>query len=282
MSFQVKRGEKVGIIGPNGSGKSTTLKVIAGILQPTSGAVRVEGEIAPLIELGAGFDPDLSVIENIHYYGVMLGRRSEDARGSVDSILNFAGLFDHANEPLKALSSGMVARLGFAIATEVRPDILILDEVLAVGDESFRRRSADRIRQFLEENSTVIVVSHDSNFVRTMTDRALLLEEGSIVADGNSGEVAALYESRINQHVVIEGRSATHLDPETIATLENRLFRGNGTTFDEQKIFVIRDGSKHWVMDSEYLVRNGFDWPHDVTFVEGGVLEHIPEGEAIV
>ena len=282
ISFQVKRGEKVGIIGPNGSGKSTTLKVIAGILQPTSGAVRVDGEISPLIELGAGFDPDLSVVENIHYYSVMLGRRSQEARTSVDRILDFAGLFDHANEPLKALSSGMVARLGFAIATEVRPDILILDEVLSVGDESFRRRSADRIWQFLAERTTVIVVSHDANFVRTMTDRALLLEEGSIIADGNSAEVSALYESRINQHVVVEGRSATHLDAEAITTLENQVFRGNGTTFDEQKLFIIREGRKHWIMDGGYLTRNGIDWPHDVTFVEGGVLENIPEGEPIV
>jgi ABC-type polysaccharide/polyol phosphate transport system ATPase subunit len=282
VSFEVKRGEKVGIIGPNGSGKSTTLKVIAGILKPTSGTVRVQGEMAPLIELGAGFDPDLSVIENIHYYGVMLGRRSFDARASVDSILDFAGLFDHANEPLKALSSGMVARLGFAIATETRPDILILDEVLSVGDESFRRRSAKRIGRFLDERSTVIVVSHDSNFVRTMTDRALLLEEGAIVADGTSAEISALYESRINRHVAAEGRSATHLDAAAIMQLENRVFRGNGTTFEEQKIFIIRQGRKRWIMDSSYLARNGIDWPHDVTFVEGGVMENVPEGEPIL
>jgi ABC-type polysaccharide/polyol phosphate transport system ATPase subunit len=282
VSFQVKSGEKVGIIGPNGSGKSTTLKVIAGILQPTSGTVRVEGEIAPLIELGAGFDPDLSVLENIHYYSIMLGRGSREARKSVDSILDFSGLFDHANEPLKALSSGMLARLGFAIATETRPDILILDEVLSVGDESFRRRSSDRIRKFLEENTTVIVVSHDANFVRTMTERTILLEEGSIIADGPSAEVSAIYESRINQHIVVEGHSATHLDPETIASLDNRVFRGNGTSFDEQKIFVIRDGRKHWIMDSGYLVRNGINWPDDVTFVEGGALEKVPEGEPLV
>jgi ABC-type polysaccharide/polyol phosphate transport system ATPase subunit len=282
VSFQVKRGEKVGIIGPNGSGKSTTLKVIAGILHPTSGRVRVEGEIAPLIELGAGFDPDLSVIENIIYYGVMLGRRRDDAKASVDGILDFAGLFDHANEPLKALSSGMVARLGFAIATETRPDILILDEVLSVGDESFRRRSAARLQRLLDERSTVIVVSHDSNFIRAMTDRALLLEEGEVIADGPATEVSALYESRITRNDAAKSVSAAHLDPATISTLEDRVFRGNGTTWDEQKIFIIKDGQKHWIMDSGFLIRHGIDWPHDVTFVEGGILEGVPEGEPIL
>src|SRR5271170_2725666 len=117
LTFAVSRGEKIGIIGPNGSGKSTTLKLIAGILTPTSGTIRVEGTIAPLIELGAGFDPELSVIENIIYYGVLLGRDRKQIRNEIDGVLDFAGLFDHANEPLKALSSGMVARLGFAMAT---------------------------------------------------------------------------------------------------------------------------------------------------------------------
>ena len=281
VSFKVGAGEKVALIGPNGSGKSTTLKIVAGILTPTSGSVSVNGVVAPLIELGAGFDPDLSVIENIMYYGVLLGRGREEARKSIDGILDFAGLFDHANEPLKALSSGMVARLGFAIATETRPDILILDEVFSVGDESFRRRSAERVRRFWDERSTIIVVSHDTNFVRSMTERALLLEEGSVVADGTADEVTDLYESRIRRNVAAEGHAAAHLDAATIATLEDRVFRGNGTTLDEQKIYIIKGGQKHWIVDSRSLFRYGIDWPHDVTFVEGGVLERVPEGEPV-
>jgi len=282
VTFEVDRGEKVGIIGPNGSGKSTTLKVIAGILKPTSGTVRVQGEIAPLIELGAGFDPDLSVVENIAYYGVMLGRSRAEAKASVDGILDFSGLFDHANEPLKALSSGMIARLGFAIATDKRPDILILDEVLSVGDESFRQRSADRLRRLLDERSTVIVVSHDSHFIRAMTERAILLEEGTVVADGPSYQVSTLYESRIAGKVTGEGRTAAHLTAEMIATMEGRVFRGNGTTFNEQKIFIIRSGRKHWIADGGYLGRNGIDYPQDVTFIEGGILEDVPEGEMLL
>jgi ABC-type polysaccharide/polyol phosphate transport system ATPase subunit len=281
ISFKISAGEKVGIIGPNGSGKSTTLKIIAGILKPTSGSVQVRGEIAPLIELGAGFDPDLSVIENIMYYSVLLGRNREQARASIDGILDFAGLFDHSNEPLKALSSGMVARLGFAIATESRPDILILDEVFSVGDESFRSRSAERISKFWDERSTILVVSHDSGLIRRMTDRAILLEEGHVIADASSDEVSDLYDSRVHSKVASAGHSATQIDAGTIVKLEGRVFRGNGTTWDEQKIFVIENGAKRWVNDGAWLAKHGIDWPHDVTFVEGGVLESIPEGEPV-
>jgi ABC-type polysaccharide/polyol phosphate transport system ATPase subunit len=281
ISFRVGRGEKVAIIGPNGSGKSTTLKLIAGILQPTSGAVRVEGQVSPLIELGAGFDPDLSVIENILYYGVLLGRERQAVRESVDGILDFAGLFDHANEPLKALSSGMVARLGFAIATETRPDILILDEILAVGDESFRRRSSARISKLWDEHSTIIVVSHDTVFVRRMCERAILLEEGSLIVDGNAAEVADLYLDRLGSQVAQVGHSAAHLDRATIAGMEGSVFRGNGSSFEEQKIFLIRDGRKHWIRDANWLARNGVSWPQDVLFVEGGVLADVPEGEPV-
>lgn len=283
ISFRVTRGEKVGIIGPNGSGKSTTLKLMAGILQPTVGTVYVSGDVAPLIELGAGFDPDLSVIENIMYYSVLLGRSKLEARQSIDGVLDFAGLFDHANEPLKALSSGMVSRLAFAIATERRPEILILDEVFSVGDEAFRRKSAERITRFWDEQSTIFVVSHDTNFVRNMTERAILLEEGNLIADGKSGEVTQLYESRIGANLAPGGHSAAHLyiTADTASRFDGKLFRGNGTTWDEQKIFLIKDGRKHWIRDTEWLSRNGIEWPNDVTFVEGGALQEVPEGEPV-
>lgn len=283
VSFHVARGEKVGIIGPNGSGKSTTLKLIAGILRPTEGTIVVEGDVAPLIELGAGFDPELSVIENILYYSVLLGRSKSEARASVDGILDFAGLFDHSNEPLKALSSGMVSRLAFAIATERRPEILILDEVFSVGDEAFRRRSVERITRFWDEHSTIFVVSHDTHFVRRMTERAILLEEGCLIADGTSEDVSRLYESHVAAHGDLGGHSATNVrvTPATVSDFEGKLFRGNGTTWDEQKIFLIKDGAKHWIQDTNWLARNGIEWPQDVTFVEGGALQEVPEGEPV-
>ena len=281
VTFGIEGGEKVGLIGPNGSGKSTTLKLIAGILQPTAGVVRVSGQVAPLIELGAGFDPDLSVVENIQYYGVLLGRERAEAKRSVDDILDFSGLFDHANEPLKALSSGMIARLGFAIATEVRPDILILDEVLSVGDESFRQRSAERLMRFWDERSTILVVSHDMRFIRRMCDRAILLEEGQLIADGPAAKVTDLYEERIGSQIAVTGHSTAHLDAGVIQTMEGALFRGNGTTWDEQKIFIIQDGKKRWIIYGDWLARNGYAWPQDVNFVEQGVLDGVPDGEPI-
>jgi ABC-type polysaccharide/polyol phosphate transport system ATPase subunit len=281
ITFKIGRGEKVGIIGPNGSGKSTTLKLIAGILTPTTGTVRVEGEVAPLIELGAGFDPDLSVIENIIYYGVLLGRDRKDVRNSIDSVLDFAGLFDHANEPLKALSSGMTARLAFAIATQERPDILILDEVLSVGDEAFRRRSQERLETFWDKRSTILLVSHDAHVVRKMCTRALLLDEGLLIADGTASDVGGLYHERIQSAGAPLEHSAVHLDAPAIKAMDGRVFRGTGSTFDEQRVFVIQDGRKHWIRDPNWLPQQGLTWEHDVIFVDGGVLGDVPEGEPI-
>jgi ABC-type polysaccharide/polyol phosphate transport system ATPase subunit len=282
LSFTVRRGEKVGIIGPNGSGKSTTLKLIAGILKPTSGSIRVDGDVAPLIELGAGFDPDLSVVENIMYYGVLLGRSRAQVRAGVDGVLDFSGLFDHANEPLKALSSGMVARLGFALATETRPDILILDEVLSVGDEAFRRKSWERLQRFWDERSTILLVSHEAQAVKRMCDRALLLEEGQLIADGSASEVSDLYLERIGTDVAVVGHSATHLTAEAIQTMEGRIFRGNGSSWDEQRVFIVQGGRKHWVCDPDRLPEIGLRWPQDVIFVDGGVLGGVPEGDVFL
>jgi len=195
ISFSIERGEKVGIVGQNGAGKSTLLKVISGILTLTSGSVDVDGRIAPLIELGAGFDPDLSLRENIIYYGVLLGFSKAQMLSRVARILNFAELTDRANEPLKSLSSGMNARLAFSVATDEHPDILLLDEVLAVGDESFRIKSAARLQELWSEHSTIVVVSHQLDFVTSQCDRALWLLDGRIVADGRPAEIVAAYRN---------------------------------------------------------------------------------------
>jgi ABC-2 type transport system ATP-binding protein len=242
ISLTIRRGEKIGIIGPNGSGKSTLLKVIAGILKPTSGNVRVGGSVAPLIELGAGFDFDLSVIDNIMYYGVLLGHDRDWIRGRIDSILDFAQLYDHATEPLKALSSGMAARLGFAVATESHPDILILDEVLSVGDESFRRRSAERLARFWDERVTVIVVSHEKSFIRSQCERAILLEEGEVLTIDTADVAVNEYERRIGEGSVRTGHAAARFDALTIETMNGRLFRGNGTVLEEPRGAILCDG----------------------------------------
>jgi ABC-2 type transport system ATP-binding protein len=176
VDLVVNAGEKIGIIGSNGSGKSTMLKLICGILKPTTGNLWVKGEIAPLIELGAGFDPDLSVRDNIVLYGVMLGFSRKEMKERVFSILDFAELEDYMFAPVKSLSSGMSARLGFAIATDVQPDILILDEVLSVGDESFKNKCQKRIDKLWDHHTTILVVSHGLEFIQKSCERAIWLD----------------------------------------------------------------------------------------------------------
>lgn len=193
ISLKVDAGEKVGIIGANGAGKSTLLKLICGILRPTHGTVKVKGSIAPLIELGAGFDGELPVLDNILMYGIMLGASRQDMHERTQSILDFAELKDYAHTPVKALSSGMVARLGFAIATDVKPDVLILDEVLSVGDESFKTKSQRRINEFWENNSTILVVSHSLDFIENSCNRAICLNRGKIIFDSSAHDTVRNY-----------------------------------------------------------------------------------------
>lgn len=199
INLVVNAGEKVGIIGANGSGKSTLLKVICSILQPTSGQVRVRGKIAPLIELGVGFDGELSVKDNIVLYGVLMGFLQRDMKARANSILEFADLQNYAYVPVKALSSGMSARLGFAIATDVQPDILILDEVLSVGDESFQDKCKQRINQFWHGNTTVLVVSHALQFIEESCQRAIWLDRGEILFDGSAQEAVSRYLEAVKQ-----------------------------------------------------------------------------------
>lgn len=199
IDLSLNAGEKVGIIGSNGAGKSTLLKLICGILNPSSGSVRVRGQIAPLIELGAGFDTEISVMDNILLYGVMLGYSIAEMRERAREILEFAELQDYALVPVKGLSSGMVARLGFAIATDVQPDILILDEVLSVGDERFRNKSQQRIDKFWNDNATILVVSHGMEFIRRSCQRAIWLDKGKLIFSGSANETVEYYLKHVEK-----------------------------------------------------------------------------------
>jgi ABC-type polysaccharide/polyol phosphate transport system ATPase subunit len=199
IDLSVTAGEKIGIIGANGSGKSTLLKLISGILQPTRGALRVRGHIAPLIELGAGFDTELTVMANIVLYGVLLGFKRSEMLDRAASILEFAELEDYASVPVKALSSGMTARLGFAIATDVQPDILILDEVLSVGDESFKQKCKQRMEQLWDGSATVLLVSHSMEDIHRSCDRAIWLDRGRIRFSGSAADTAEAYLSAVEQ-----------------------------------------------------------------------------------
>ena len=193
VSLEVKRGESLGIIGTNGSGKSTLLKLICGILKPYKGSVKINGTIAPLIELGAGFDMDLTARENIFLNGAVLGYDKEFMKQHFDEIVEFAELKDFLDMPIKNYSSGMAARLGFAIATIVRPDILICDEVLSVGDFAFQQKCEQRMNEMRKEGTTLLYVSHSIDSVKSVCDHALWLDKGVVRMAGDVETVANAY-----------------------------------------------------------------------------------------
>ena len=194
VSFDIARGDIFGLIGFNGAGKSTMLKIIAGVLRPTSGRVTVQGSIAPLIEVGAGFDPELTAKENIFLNGAILGHSHEFLREHFDAILDFAELRDFVNVPVKNFSSGMFARLGFAIATEVRPAILIVDEVLSVGDYQFQQKCEARIRGMIDEGTTILLVSHDISMIKRLCTKVLWLDHGHKKDIGETERICSEYE----------------------------------------------------------------------------------------
>lgn len=199
VSFQVKKGERVAILGLNGAGKSTMLKVIAGVLKATEGKVSRYGVLVPLLELGAGFDPQYTGEENIYLYGAMLGYSKAFLKEKYEEIVAFSELGDFIHVPVKNYSSGMRARLGFSIATLVEPDILILDEVLSVGDVKFRKKSEKRIKEMFAKGITVLFVSHNLPQVRSLCTRAIWLENGQIVEDGPVDTVTEHFEKAVTK-----------------------------------------------------------------------------------
>jgi len=199
VSFDVNAGECLGLIGHNGAGKSTLLKVISNVIKPVEGNVTVNGRIAPLIELSAGFDPELTARENIFLNTSILGFTRKEIEMKYDGIVAFTELEDFINTPLKNFSSGMIARLGFSIATEVNPDILIVDEVLAVGDEYFKKKSEQRILEFKKKGVTILFVSHNLQYVKNICDRVVWLDHGKLKMLGRPAEVIAEYLNSLNR-----------------------------------------------------------------------------------
>lgn len=198
ISFQIKRGEAVALIGKNGSGKSTILKILAGVMYPTKGSVAVHGSIAPLIELGAGFDIELTARENIYLNGAILGHHGRFMDEHFDEIVEFSELRDFLDVPLKNFSSGMTARLGFSIATVIKADILIVDEVLAVGDFRYQQKCKARIAEVLASGTTLLFVSHSKEQVMELCPKAIWLDHGNLMAYGDTEEVYDLYEKHYN------------------------------------------------------------------------------------
>ena len=195
VSFDIYQGDILGIVGLNGAGKSTLLKIVAGVLSPSSGNIKVNGSIAPLIEVGAGFDPELTARENVYLNGAILGYPKDFLTSKFNDIIEFAELEKFIDVPLKNFSSGMYARLGFSIATMVQPDLLIVDEVLSVGDFRFQEKCEKRIQDMIKDGTTVVIVSHDINVIEKICTRVLWLESGKIKLFGNTENVCEKYKN---------------------------------------------------------------------------------------
>jgi ABC-2 type transport system ATP-binding protein len=195
VSFELNAGEVVAIIGNNGAGKSTLLKILAGVLPPTEGKSVVNGNIAPMIELGAGFHPEMTGAENVLFYSVLMGRKTKSVKERIGAIGEWAGVADHMDFPLRTFSSGMVARLAFAAATDEKADVLLVDEILSVGDAEFKKKSRARMDQLIASGAAVVLVSHDLNSVRELSTRTIWLEAGHVKMFGETGAVVDAYEA---------------------------------------------------------------------------------------
>jgi ABC-type polysaccharide/polyol phosphate transport system ATPase subunit len=195
VSFTIEQGEVLAVIGRNGAGKSTLLKLLSKVLPPTSGVVRIQGDIAPMIELGAGFNPELTGSENILLFGVILGNSTKEMKSKIEEITEWAGLQEQINLPVRTYSTGMVARLGFAVATFRTTELLIIDEVLAVGDADFKKKSSARVQQLISEGEATVLVSHDLDAVERMATKVLWLDHGQQMALGTPKRVLRAYRA---------------------------------------------------------------------------------------
>ena len=196
VSFTVEKGEVVAILGRNGAGKSTLLKVLAGVLPPTKGTSMVDGKIAPMIELGAGFHPEMTGAENVLFYSALMGRDVKRVKERTPAIGDWAGVADHMDFPLRTFSSGMVARLAFATATDEQAEVLLVDEVLSVGDADFQKKSRGRMHELIKSGAAVVLVSHDMHTVLEIATKAIWLENGHVKMIGKPSEVVAAYEAK--------------------------------------------------------------------------------------
>jgi lipopolysaccharide transport system ATP-binding protein len=264
VSLRVKRGEVLGIVGKNGSGKSTLLKIISGVLQATRGNVVVNGKISALLELGSGFNLEFTGLENIYFYGSIMGFTKDEMETKQEDILSFADIGDFVKQPLKQYSSGMIARLSFAVAINIDPEILIVDEVLAVGDELFRRKCYAKIEKFMEEGKTILFVTHSVGTINELCTRAILLDGGELILEGPSKLVTTQYERFL------------YAKPEKIVKIRSKLIQlnqdedqkkrvqnGDGLLRDERKINedkikrkTIKKGEKqpHVIRDKPFYI----------------------------
>jgi lipopolysaccharide transport system ATP-binding protein len=231
INLEIKKGEIFGIIGKNGSGKSTLLKLISGVLKPSTGGIEVNGSISALLELGVGFNPDFTGIENVFFYGTIMGFSKEEIEASIDKVFEFADIGDFIHQPLKTYSSGMKARLAFAVATQVNPDILIVDEILAVGDAVFQRKCFAKMENLLKDGKTVVLVSHNKSSILSICDRAMLLDCGNIIFIGDTNDTVKNYEILCNKNFLIANKEK--VIHKKLSNISNRNYESKEAKDDE-------------------------------------------------
>jgi len=218
VSFEINKGETVGIIGKNGSGKSTLLKIISGVLTPTSGNVMVSGKISALLELGAGFNPELTGVENVYFNGTIMGYSKDEVDAKLDRILSFADIGEFVHQPVKNYSSGMFVRLAFAVAINIEPEVLIVDEALSVGDALFTAKCLSTIERFRQNGASILYVTHDTGSIKSLCSRAIYLDRGKVVEIGKAGNIADLYIRKLREE---SGLATMGKDPDQFLPVAN-------------------------------------------------------------
>ncbi|MFC3846908.1 ABC transporter ATP-binding protein, partial [Paenibacillus sp. MAH-36] len=227
INFSISKGENVGIIGKNGSGKSTLLKIITGIVQPSTGDVKVYGRVSAILELGAGFNPEYSGIENIYTYGMIMGITKKEMHTKIDEIIEFADLGDFIHQPVKTYSSGMYARLAFSVAINIDPNLLIVDEALSVGDMGFQHKCMIKMKELIDRGVTVIFVSHDTFAIKSLCSRCIYLEHGKIKADGNAIEITDIYLMDTRKKIyTAEAEEINSLNQTALDSLDSDIING--------------------------------------------------------
>jgi len=238
VDFEIKQGEVVGIIGPNGAGKSTILKLLSRILSPNKGSIKMNGRLSALIEVTAGFHPELTGRENVYLNGTILGMKRKEIETKFDEIVEFSGISEFIDTPVKRYSSGMYSRLGFSVAANMDPEILLVDEVLSVGDSAFQAKCAEKMRELMKSGSTIVIVSHSLSLIQSLCKRSILLNQGEVLKDAATDEVLSFYEN-----IVIQKRSVD-LSKKITAAAQKKVAVNTEPLLEIPEV-VIRDASGH-------------------------------------
>ena len=283
LSLEVKKGEILGIVGKNGSGKSTLLKLITGVLTPDEGSVTVNGKISALLELGSGFNPEFTGMQNIFFYGTILGFSKEEIEAKLDDIIAFAEIGDFIYQPLKTYSSGMKSRLGFAVAVHIDPEILILDEVLAVGDVLFRRKCYAKMEEFFKGGKTIIYVSHDANSVNELCTRAIFLNKGSILLDGEAKIVTQYYQKYLfakNDEIQKVEREIINLSKSKDMILENKIIDNKSSEKSSRPKYLDSETYDKNMKSNPVVFNEHIAYFHDINIKNssGQVVNHLLMG----